>query len=29
VARMVGKGAELNEEEQGILIAYLAETYGP
>jgi cytochrome c5 len=29
VARMVGKGAELNEEEQKILIAYLAETYGP
>jgi cytochrome c5 len=29
VVRMVGKGAELNEEEQEILIAYLAETYGP
>jgi len=29
VARMVGKGAELNAEEQEILIAYLAETYGP
>jgi cytochrome c5 len=29
VVRMVGKGAELNEEEQKILIAYLAETYGP
>jgi outer membrane biosynthesis protein TonB len=29
VARMVGKGAELNEEEQEILIAYLTETYGP
>jgi cytochrome c5 len=29
VARMVGKGAELNEEEQDILIAYLTGTYGP
>ena len=29
VVRMVGKGAELNEEEQEILIAYLTETYGP
>ena len=29
VVRMVGKGAELNEEEQKILIAYLTETYGP
>jgi cytochrome c5 len=29
VVRMVGKGAELNEAEQEILIAYLAETYGP
>jgi cytochrome c5 len=29
VVRMVGKGAELNEEEPEILIAYLTETYGP
>jgi cytochrome c5 len=29
VVRMVGKGAELNEKEQEILIAYLTETYGP
>jgi len=29
VIRMVSKGAELNEEEQEILIEYLAETYGP
>ena len=29
VVRMVNKGAQLNEEEQAILIAYLAETYGP
>ena len=29
VTRMVSKGAELNEEEQDILITYLAETYGP
>lgn len=29
VTRMVSKGAELNEEEQAILITYLAETYGP
>jgi cytochrome c5 len=29
VVRMVSKGAELNEEEQEILIAYLTETYGP
>jgi cytochrome c5 len=29
VARMIAKGAELNEDEQAILIAYLAETYGP
>ena len=29
VTRMVAKGAELNAEEQDILIAYLAETYGP
>ena len=29
VVRMVDRGAQLNEEEQAILIAYLAETYGP
>lgn len=29
VARMVSKGAELDENEQAILIEYLAETYGP
>ena len=29
VVRMVSKGAQLNEEEQAILIDYLAETYGP
>ncbi|MFH1636158.1 MAG: hypothetical protein ABIG63_19385 [Chloroflexota bacterium] len=29
VARMVGKGAELDENEQVILIEYLAENYGP
>lgn len=29
VVRMVNKGAQLNEEELEILIAYLAETYGP
>jgi len=29
VARMVAKGAELNEEEQAILVEYLTETYGP
>ena len=29
VVRMVNKGALLNEEELEILIAYLAETYGP
>jgi len=29
VTRMVAKGAELNAEEQDILIAYLTETYGP
>lgn len=29
VVRMVGKGAQLDEEEQVILIDYLAETYGP
>jgi hypothetical protein len=29
VIRMVSRGAELNAEEQEILIDYLAETYGP
>jgi hypothetical protein len=29
VSRMVDKGAELNQEEQAILVEYLAETYGP
>ena len=29
VVRMVSKGAELNDEEQEILITYLTETYGP
>ena len=29
VARMVDKGAELNEEEQATLVEYLTETYGP
>jgi cbb3-type cytochrome oxidase cytochrome c subunit len=29
VARMVGKGARLNEDEQAILVEYLTETYGP
>jgi cytochrome c5 len=29
VARMIRKGAELNEDEQAILVQYLAETYGP
>jgi mono/diheme cytochrome c family protein len=29
VVRMVSKGAQLNEEEQAILITYLAENYGP
>lgn len=29
VARMVGKGAQLNAGEQAALIEYLAETYGP
>ncbi|HHS97468.1 MAG TPA: hypothetical protein ENK08_06155 [Chloroflexi bacterium] len=28
VARMVGKGADLNEAEQAIVIQYLTETYG-
>jgi hypothetical protein len=29
VVRMVNIGAELNEEEQAILVDYLAQTYGP
>ncbi len=29
VTRMVGRGAELSEEERLLLIAYLAEQYGP
>ena len=29
VTRMVGKGAELTEDEQATLIEYLAATYGP
>ena len=29
VARMVGKGAELGEDEQAVLVDYLVETYGP
>jgi cytochrome c5 len=29
VARMVGKGAQLNADEQATLIKYLTETYGP
>lgn len=29
VLRMVGKGAELSEDEQAVLVDYLAETYGP
>lgn len=28
VTRMVGRGAELSEEEQVVLVDYLAETYG-
>ena len=28
VARMVGKGAKLTDDEQAVLVAYLAETYG-
>ncbi|MGD2164920.1 MAG: hypothetical protein PVH50_05255 [Anaerolineae bacterium] len=28
VTRMVGRGAELSEEEQAILVDHLAETYG-
>ena len=29
VTRMIGKGAELNEEEKDFLVNFLAETYGP
>jgi cytochrome c5 len=29
VSRMVGKGAQLSEDEQAALVEYLAETYGP
>jgi mono/diheme cytochrome c family protein len=29
VERMVQKGAELNDQEIEVLVAYLAETYGP
>jgi cytochrome c5 len=29
VTRMVNKGAELSDEEQAVLVDYLAETYGP
>jgi hypothetical protein len=29
VARMVGYGANLNDEEQTVLVDYLAQTYGP
>jgi cytochrome c5 len=29
VTRMVGKGAELSEDEKAVLVDYLAETYGP
>ncbi|MBS3784142.1 MAG: hypothetical protein KGY78_06840 [Anaerolineae bacterium] len=29
VTRMVNKGAELNDQEKGVLVDYLAETYGP
>jgi hypothetical protein len=29
VTRMVNRGAELNEDEKGVLVDYLAETYGP
>jgi len=29
VARMVGKGAQLNENEQAVLVDYLVKTYGP
>jgi hypothetical protein len=29
VSRMVDTGAELNDEEQAVLVDYLAQTYGP
>jgi mono/diheme cytochrome c family protein len=29
VDRMIGKGAQLSEDEKGVLIDYLVETYGP
>jgi cytochrome c5 len=29
VSRMVGKGAQLSEEEQIVLVEYLAQNYGP
>jgi cytochrome c5 len=29
VVRMIGHGADLNDEEQAVLIEYLAQTYGP
>ena len=29
VSRMVDKGAQLNDEEQSVLVDYLAENYGP
>lgn len=29
IARMVGRGAELSDAEQAILLDYLAQTYGP
>jgi len=29
VTDMVNRGAQLNEEEQAVLVDYLAETYGP
>jgi hypothetical protein len=29
VTRMVGHGANLNDEEQMVLVEYLAQTYGP
>jgi hypothetical protein len=29
VTRMIGQGAELNDEEKDFLVNFLAETYGP
>jgi cytochrome c1 len=29
IARMAGRGAELSEAEQAVLLDYLAQTYGP